>query len=546
LKIENFPMVLFIIFILLWFSVIVQRTLRWVWLWQIKEYRLDRFFAEFSGIKLVRLLFSGWQRFKAIFFLGAVAGAAVFFGEGFLLWGALLIYAAEAGYSGWKARRAGIQTPVFTAKAIFLTVWTLGVEAGALIILPEARGLAKGAVFAVSFPLLLDLFLPFGVFAGLLMVKIPTAVMRYMLMRRARRRLAGLPNLLIIAVTGSFGKSSTKEFLATLLSKRYRVAKAPEHVNSEIALAKFITTGLNETHEILIAELGAYRGGEIRRMARMLQPSIGILTGINEQHIALFGSLENIKRAKYELIEALPERGLAVFNGGTPGSRELFESSDRPKKLYSVDEPADCYAEDVRLELGELVFQVKSAGESRTFKVPLLGFQHVPNILAAATVALSLGMTLEEIRERAQYLDTPSRTMQRVFDARGRIVIDDTYSANPDGVYAALEALRSMEASKKVLVMPSLIELGKASDRIHEEIGRKAAGICDLIILTTHDAFRALERGIGSVEKLAWAANASTVLTILNRETGAGDAILLESRVPEGVRKALLESGSRN
>lgn len=572
-------MSLFIIFILCWLLVIIQRSLRWIWLWQLKEYRLDRFFAEFSGLKLLRLLFPVWQRVKAVLFVGTVLGGAVFLGERFLLLSALFVYVVEAGQVLWKSRSGGLVRPAFTLKATLLTVWAVGVSVLPFLTLKELQGVATGTVFAVSLPVLSDLFLPFVVFAGILLLKAPTIIARYVLMRRAARHLKALPNLLVIGIAGSFGKSSTKEFLATLLSKRFRVAKAPEHVNSEIALAKFVSTGLNETHEVFVAELGAYRKGEIRRMAAMIQPSIAILTGINEQHVALFGSLENIKSAKYELIEALPERGLAIFNGGTPGSREFSERSDRPKKLYAVNEPADCYAEDVRMERqnendfgagapsettrkheelswgrrnevteeggrwgDELVFQVKSGVESRTFKVPLFGFQHVPNILAATLAALSLGMTLEEIRERAQYLEAPAQTMRIVRNRAGRVIIDDTYSANPDGVYAALDALQLLEAPKKVLVMPSLIELGQESDRIHEEVGGKAARICDLIILTTLEGFAALERGIGSMEKLVWAANPSRVLALLEQETSAGDAILLESRVPELVRRSLLES----
>lgn len=529
---------LFLLLLLFWFVAVVHRTLRWVWLWQIKEYRLDRFFAEFSGIKLLRLLFPIGQRVKAVFFAAALLGGAALFGERWVLWAAFVIYGFEAGRILWKFRSGTITHPSFTLKALLLLIGSLG---AALVLLLAVREIT-GTAFAISLPVLLDLSLPFLVFIGVLLLKAPTGIMRYMLMRQALLHRKGLPNLLVIGITGSFGKSSTKEFLATILSKRFRAAKAPEHVNSEIALAKFIRAVLNETHEVFIAELGAYRKGEIRGMARMIQPSVGILTGINEQHMALFGSLENTKRAKYELIEALPERGLAIFNGDTPGSRELFENSDRPKKLYAIGEPADCHAEDIRREGEELVFQVKSNGESRTFKVPLFGFQHVPNILAATTAALSLGMTLEEIRERAQYLEAPTQTMRVAQGASGRTIIDDTYSANPDGVHAALDALELLEAPKKVLVMPSLVELGDASDRIHEAIGKRAGMMCDLIILTTRDGFNALERGIGSVEKLLWAPAAAKVLEIINRETGAGDAILLESRVPEEVRSALTET----
>ncbi|MDZ4296514.1 MAG: UDP-N-acetylmuramoyl-tripeptide--D-alanyl-D-alanine ligase, partial [Patescibacteria group bacterium] len=459
--------------------------------------------------------------------------------------------------------RAGrMRLPVFTLKASAILGLALATEAFLFIVSFRqalgGAGLSESAFALATITLTIDLFAPFLSFVLVLLSKLPTAVGRWYLLHKARARRLSFENLLVIGITGSYGKTSTKEFLATILSRNFRVAKVPDHINSDIALARYLLRELNDTHEVLVAEMGAYRQGEIRRLAAVLRPQIGILTGINEQHIALFGGIEKTKAAKYELVESLPEKGLAIFNADSPGSRELYERCDRPKKCYSAAGfPADCYALDIRTEIhrpseegGEdgkgaleevmLVFQIRTGEESRTCKVPLFGSHHVPNILAAATAALSLGMTLDAVRECAQYLRAPGRTMHLGAGRDGRIVIDDSYSANPTGVFAALESLRFFTGRRKVLVMPSLIELGSTSERVHEEIGKKIAEICDLAIITTPDGFAAIERGIGSVEKAACIDDPTRILALITHETKAGDVILLESRVPERVKNALL------
>jgi len=160
----------------------------------------------------------------------------------------------------------------------------------------------------------------------------------------------------VIGITGSYGKSSTKEFLATILSAKYKVCKTSANRNSEIGVAETVLRELKPEHEIFIVEMGAYRTGEIKAICDIVHPTIGVLTAVSEQHLALFGSLEATKKAKYELIEALPENGIAIFNADNRATRELAEQTLKPKRLYSTERPADVSANAITVQPEKLSF----------------------------------------------------------------------------------------------------------------------------------------------------------------------------------------------
>ncbi|MDZ4284335.1 MAG: Mur ligase family protein, partial [Patescibacteria group bacterium] len=327
-----------VIFSIVALVAIVWRTLFWVYLWQLKEYRLDRLSAQFSGRAFTRLLFPRLVLLKAAVLFGGLGLAFVITpgALGVALLAALALYLVDAGIVVSHGRAGRMRLPVFTLKASATLGLALATEAFLFIVsfrqALSGAGLSESAIALATITLTNDLFITFLSFVLVLLSKLPTAVGRWYLLHKARARRLSFENLLVIGITGSYGKTSTKEFLATILSRHFRVAKVPDHINSDIALACYLLRELNDTHEVLVAEMGAYRQGEIRRLAAVLRPQIGILTGINEQHIALFGGIEKTKAAKYELIESLPEKGLAIFNADSPGSRELYERCDRPKK----------------------------------------------------------------------------------------------------------------------------------------------------------------------------------------------------------------------
>ena len=200
---------------------------------------------------------------------------------------------------------------------------TTGVSLGVLVIF--SLFILEFSLTKFVFPLLFLDALAMIFFSALVLAYQPLAViLRNRLIKAAKRTRTSCKKLLVIGVTGSYGKTSTKEYLAAILSEKFNVLKTREHQNSEVGISECILNELNDRHEIFVVEMGAYNRGGIKLLCDIVQPKIGVLTGINEQHMATFGSQENIIKAKYELIESLPNDGAAFFNGDNTTFQESF------------------------------------------------------------------------------------------------------------------------------------------------------------------------------------------------------------------------------
>lgn len=477
-----------IIIFIVWFLVFTKLFIFWVWLWQLKEYRWRRFKAHFGTQKIRKLFFS----------------------------------------------LKGIRYPKLTKKTIVILVSGILIEfliLFYLFFLPENLFYFLLLVLIILAPIIFSLLVLF--------FQIPTTILIKRTLRKAKEKREKFKDLLVIGITGSYGKTSTKEFLATILEEKYKVLKTFAHQNTDPAIARLILDKLAAEHQIFIVEMAAYGLGEIKSPCRMIQPKIGILTGINEQHLSTFDSQENIAKTKYELIENLPPDGLAIFNGANKLCLELCQKTKIPKKLSGGVSKSDIWAEDIKMEKEFVLFKVHSKdADSADFKVNLLGKHNIENILLAACCAKELGMTLEEI-SRACLKIKPEQGAMRILKKNDLTVLDASYSANPVGVIADLDYLK-IYSGKKIIVMPCLIELGKESKQIHKRIGKKIAEVCDLAIITTKDYFKEIKKGTetGSLSLLL-IENPREILKKLKEFSGKEDVILLEGRVPKGLIDSL-------
>jgi UDP-N-acetylmuramoyl-tripeptide--D-alanyl-D-alanine ligase len=249
------------------------------------------------------------------------------------------------------------------------------------------------------------------------------------------------------------------------------VVKTAGNNNTNMGVARTILRDVNDEHDFFICEMGAYRVGEIKEICSLALPSAGIVTGLNEQHIELFGSLENIKRAKFELIRALPQDGFAVISRQAEEMNPKMSYNVRDVSTFSLD-----LVSDVEVEPEMVTFRYKDT----QFRLNILGKHYIENLLAAIITAEKLGMSLTEIQEAVERLDlVDGHLMQKRTGPKGAVFIDDSYSGNPSGVTAALEYLQDAYADKKkMLVFPGIIELGKSSRSVHEKIWRKCDEIC--------------------------------------------------------------------
>jgi UDP-N-acetylmuramoyl-tripeptide--D-alanyl-D-alanine ligase len=337
-----------------------------------------------------------------------------------------------------------------------------------------------------------------------------------------------LENLLVIGITGSYGKSSTKEFLKFILSKEFKVVSTEKNENSEVGISQCILNQVKEDDEVFICEMGAYNRGGIKFLCDISKPKIGILTGINNQHLSTFGSQKNIVKAKFELIDSLPMEGLAVLNWDSELVKDNFKSSINSIR-YSVLGKQDIWAEDIKGGKEGISFKLLfKTGESYDLNLNINGVQNVPNILAAVAVAKKLGMETESIVERLKEIDSSIGGMKfKKFN--GFDVVNATYSSNFNGIISHLDYLKNWEG-KKILVMPCLIELGSDGRKAHQEIGKKIGEVCDLAIITSKDYLKDLRRG--GAKNVVFMDNGEKIFKKICSFAKEGDVVLLESRVP--------------
>lgn len=540
---------IYIFLYLLWFLGTLKYVLFWIYLWQLKEYHVGRFLDHFSTSKGKKLILSPILAFKIILFL-----FLVFTNDPFTLV-LVFLYIVELAIFLRQIYYKSFKKPVKTSKSLFLCgTSVLGV------ILFLAWAINRNFAWLLAF----DIFLPLAISLIVLAFQPAVVFLRNRELKKASEKIKKFPNLKVIAVTGSFGKTSTKEFLTTILSKKFKVLSTSKHQNAEIGIAKCILNDLNEKHQIFIAEVGAYNKGKVKEVCKVIKPKIGVVTGVNEQHMALFKKMDNLLSAEggRELAESLGKDsprgeagGLLVVNGDNKYCLDLLKRFDGKELIYSQSNKtigADIWTEHIDVRRNNIAFVARNKkGEMANFRASVLGKQNVQNLLAAILVASELGMSYGEISDALTHVKQDQAGMALRQGKHGIDVVDSSYSANPDGVVADLDYL-SIFKQKRAIVMPCLIELGKKSGEAHEKIGRKIAEVCDLAIITSRDKFKDLERGFNShifACRQAGASNKKIMLcdkpeeiySALTSFLKSGDAVLLEGRVPQRLTNLIIK-----
>lgn len=296
--------------------------------------------------------------------------------------------------------------------------------------------------------------------------------------RKTKRILSEYPNLIKIGITGSYGKTSVKNFLAHLLGGKYKVLASPESYNTPMGIAKTVNA-LDGSYDVLIAEMGARRKGDIKKLMKIVSPEIGVLTGINDQHLETFRSRENLVREKTRVINMLGESGTGF---ATDGVKNYFMGGkNRIPYFIGFDSSDGVYASDIAVTGEGSVFNLHFGEDVYVAKTALLGLHNAENLTLAAAVSYYLGVEPASIIARISSVEPVPHRLQLI-SANGIRIIDDTFNSNPDGAKCALDALSRFKG-RKILVTPGLVELGKAEREENREIGRYAARIADLVIL---------------------------------------------------------------
>lgn len=284
----------------------------------------------------------------------------------------------------------------------------------------------------------------------------------------------------VIAITGSVGKSTTKELIAEVLDQRYRTLKNPGNLNNEIGLPLTLLR-LTEGHERVVLEMGFYIPGEIAFLCDLSLPSVGVITNIGTVHAERAGSQEAIARGKAELVESLPPDGIAILNYDDLWVRGMAARTPARIFFYGLDPQAELWADGIEgLGLEGIRFRLHYRGEVLHLRVPMIGRHSVHTALRAASVGLADGLTWQEIIDGLR----SGRSQLRLVAVRagsGALILDDTYNASPESTLAALNLLAELEG-RKIAVLGDMLELGPYEWRGHEMVGIRAAAVADVLV----------------------------------------------------------------
>ncbi|MBI2849045.1 MAG: UDP-N-acetylmuramoyl-tripeptide--D-alanyl-D-alanine ligase [Chloroflexi bacterium] len=346
----------------------------------------------------------------------------------------------------------------------------------------------------------------------------------------------------VIGITGSVGKTSTKELVASVQAQKFKVLKNEGNLNSEIGLPLTLLR-LDSSYQRVVLEMAMYGPGEIQRLCDIAQPRIGIVTNISHSHLERLGSLQAIALAKGELVNSLPEDGIAVLNGDDELVRRLGLLTKARSFLYGLGEDSNLWADEIESKgLDGIQFRVHHKGESLYLRVPLLGRHSVHTSLAAIVVGLVEGLSWEEI---SNGLQDPSAQLRLLVTpgVRGSTIIDDTYNANPVSTLAALNLLADLEG-RKIAVLGDMLELGPYEIEGHRQVGRRVADVAEkLIVLGEKAKIIGLEAQGHGMKNVVFTTSHEDVVARLLDTLQEGDCVLVKGsrgmrmeRIVEGIK----------
>jgi UDP-N-acetylmuramoyl-tripeptide--D-alanyl-D-alanine ligase len=501
--------------------------------------------------------FFGYSMILRIIVFGAVPAFTVL--QYFRLRRALHVYQLEnykaARFLEWcrtRRVRALFMRPLGAKKPLVMTGRAWRILAGALIanvaaslVLPGAAHLLLGgwpADVATWAFVTAGLFFgaPLLLLAGNALAAPVQAAINARYLRAARSRLERIDPV-IIGITGSFGKTSTKAATARLVAPPAEVLATPGSYNTPLGVSRTINELLTDSHHYLVVEMGARRPGDIAELCRLVPPSIAVLTAIGPAHLDTFGSLAGVRRAKSEILAGAAPGGTAVLNVDDPEVRSLAdEISELRVVRYGLDSAGrpDVTARDVVTgpHGSTLTVVDRASDEELRTSTRLLGRHALGHLLGGVAVALALRRRLGELEEAIASLTPVEHRLQLIEGTGGIIVIDDAYNSNPQGAAAALEVLAAMPARERVVVTPGIVELGAHQAEANRELGAHAARIADAIIVVAGVNRAALTEGAAS------AGNGVAIVTVdslqraqdeLARLLGPGDAVLFENDLPD-------------
>jgi UDP-N-acetylmuramoyl-tripeptide--D-alanyl-D-alanine ligase len=362
---------------------------------------------------------------------------------------------------------------------------------------------------------------------------------------RATRKIRQYPDLTVIGVAGSYGKTLMKEMLYAVLSEKFRVLKTPENINTPVGISRLIVRQLKPQTQILLVEMGEYYPTDIRKLCQITPPTIGVITGINEAHLERMGTLAITGRTIFELAQEVKPNGMLVLNASDPRvvenaslyatGKDIYWYSQNPtaKDRYPISDYK--FHED---KLG-ISFDLNENGKRVCqISLPLLARYVVGDVIAAATIGRKLGLSWAEISLGVAKVTAPPHRLQPMKNENSRVlVIDDSYNGNPDGVTEAIRVLSEFKNHRKIYITPGLVEMGSRKVEIHRSIGKQLAPVSDMVILIKNSVTPFIAEGLLTAgfakDNIIWYPNATECHKKFVQYIKPNDVVMFQNDWPD-------------
>lgn len=353
-------------------------------------------------------------------------------------------------------------------------------------------------------------------------------------------------NCKVIGITGSNGKTTTKEMAAFLLSKKFNVLKAEGSFNNQIGVPLTLFK-LNSRHDIVVVELGMNHAGEIKKLAKVIEPNIGVITNVGIAHTEFLKNIKNVAKAKGELLEVLAKNnGTAVLNWDDAEIRKLGNKYKGRIVTFGIKKHADVKADHIKnINNRGYSFNLCIGKDCVKAKLNMLGFHNIYNVLCASAVAYSSGMTIDLIKKAVNNFKQEVKGRLRVFNNKKNIIIDDTYNANPASVKTAIDTLDKIKCcGKKIIVLGDMLELGKLACSEHRQIGKCINGTSINVLFTLGNYSRNIASQLNGKKQKTHFSYKDELINELKKILEPGDVVLVKGSrrmKMEEIVKALLE-----
>ncbi|TVQ15580.1 MAG: UDP-N-acetylmuramoyl-tripeptide--D-alanyl-D-alanine ligase [Balneolaceae bacterium] len=385
--------------------------------------------------------------------------------------------------------------------------------------------------------ILADLLIPFYILLASILMHPVEKFIQDGFKKRARRKIRSMPDLKVVAITGSYGKTSTKFIIKTLLEERFNVCFTPGSYNTPMGICKVINNDLNAQHQVLVLEMGARYEGNIDELCEIARPDVAIVTNVGKAHLETFGSVEAIARTKGALVRHLKPGGTAILNGDDPLVAAMAGRTDITTITAGIGN-GDFRASDISYDESGCRFTVHlPEGETMEVTTALLGIHNVQNMLLGIAAGTSFGLRPGTIQVAARRVEPVEHRLE-LKRANGLLIIDDAFNSNPVGARNAVDVLSRFKTGRRVIITPGMVELGELEEAENREFGRHIgrAGL-DLVILVGGLRSKPIIDGIRESgypeDQVRIAATLFEAREILAGYARDGDVVLYENDLPD-------------